>query len=191
MLYTPFNIAHYCQQKRTGHIQVRASDLANIKAVMHDFSCHYECALENSRHVLQLRFECLLALHCQSCWKTYQQPITVNNRLLLTTDSRQQTEDELSALGYEVVVIDDRHTVSLGQLIEEEIFLQIPHIPRCHAHNHHDQGVSLVIDEHGLSFDEFKKGNRQQPTADQSTTKPPTHQPFQDLLKEMMMKSKK
>ena len=186
MLNTAINIAKYCHQNRVGKLLVSVSDLPDIVECQHDFELHYEFLLENKRYVLQLGFACVLLLRCQSCWQEYEFPIEVKSRLVLTTDSSEETHNELVALGYDVVIIEESKYTTISEIIKEEIFLQIPHIPRCDLHNENGKGVQLVIDEKGTYTKILADDEQENISATEGKgSKDAKNMPFQDLLKSL------
>jgi uncharacterized metal-binding protein YceD (DUF177 family) len=169
LLNKPLNILKYCQQKRSGELIVHPADLFDIPECQSDFEVQYQFYLHNSYYAVELTFETVLSLKCQSCWCDYQHTMETANHLIITTDSSEQTHNELSALGFEVVVIEDSQNFTIGMLVKEEIHLQIPFIPRCPKHL--NGGEQLVFS------DEIQQ------SSSNSISSTSVHTPFKDLLK--------
>lgn len=179
MLHSSIHIVKYCQQRRLGQLEVMPSDIASIEEIKQSFDCHYQFMMENSHYLLELHFSCVLSLRCQSCWAMYEKMMTVNSRLVFTDDNSEEMDNELSALGYEVVIVDNSYSIKLIELIQEEIYLQIPHIPRCDAHGEDVKGVRFVVDKQGIMSQQQVEQQSNQSMKEHKNT------PFQDLLKSL------
>lgn len=123
--------------------------------VCHDGSLRCEVSgtretdCEVTRYGLHLRVEGVLALQCQRCLGEVAFDCRIDRRFLLLPPGSEWPEDELTADEYDAIPASQE--LSLAVLVEDEVLLALPLVPRHEDCSGPDRGLA-VVDETSSPF---------------------------------------
>ena len=119
----------------TWHGSLAVSSLPRVMAAVSAALGEVEIALHAGRDAqgfdfIQGRLRAQVELVCQRCLGALQQPLLIDVSLGLVRD---EAAIERLPAHYEPLIVAEEQSVSFAELIEDELLLALPHIPR-HAH---------------------------------------------------------